>query len=219
MPFSKNNRFEANFLLHSLSERGGKCMLKEKIQSEYGFTNFQMGQIRYALECLSSEISKLVIMGIYFAFIHKLPDYVFGVAVLMLLRSRTGGLHFKHYISCFLFTFAFMFLGINVLPAIPLDKLHMLILLFVCLIANFYSSPVVSSYRPVPNGIRVKKSKLQAGTIITAYIVFLYVCPSNLYGTIGFWIIMLQSLQLVAAKLINTKRRTQNEENQPGALA
>lgn len=192
-------------------------MLKEKIQSEYGFTNFQMGQIRYTLECISMEGSKLILMGIYFGLIHKLPLYAFAIVVLMLLRTCTGGLHFKHYISCFLFTFAFMFLGINVLPVIPLTKLYMLVLLSVCLIANFYFAPVVSSYRPTPNGIRVKKSKLQACTIITAYIVFLYVCPSTLYSTVGFWIIMLQSFQLAVAKLISTKRRNCNEENQPDA--
>lgn len=193
-------------------------MLKEKIQSEYGFTNFQMGQIRYTLECISSETSKLLLMGIYFGMIHKLSIYAFAILVLILLRTCTGGLHFKHYTSCLMFTFAFLFLGINVLSAIPVSKLYMLVCLFICLIANYYFAPIVSSYRPTPNGIRVKKSKLQACTIITAYVVFLYVCPSNPYSTVGFWIIMLQSFQLVVAKLLSTKRRNCNEEKHPDII-
>ncbi len=181
-------------------------MLKEKIQLEYGFTNFQMGQIRYTLECIFSETSKLILMGIYFALIHKFSFYAFAIFVLVLLRTCTGGLHFKHYTSCLLFTFAFLFISINVLPAIPFTKLYMLFVLFFCLIANYYFAPIVSCYRPTPTGIRIKKSKLQACTIITIYVLFLYVCPFNLYSTVGFWIIVLQSIQLVAAKLFKYKK-------------
>lgn len=189
--------------------------MKERIQAiqlEYGFTDFQMGQLRYTLECIFYEVSKFLLMGIYFAFIHKFTLYVFAICILVLLRSRTGGLHFKHYTSCFLFTFLFMICGVNLLPLIPISKLWMLVSLFLCLITNYYCAPVVSSYRPTPNGVRIKKSKIQACTIITIYTLIIYVCPSNLYCTVGFWITMLQSAQLIVAKVINTKRRICNEE-------
>ena len=189
--------------------------MKERIQAiqlEYGFSDFQMGQLRYTLECIFYEVSKFLLMGIYFAFIHKFALYVFAVAVLGILRTCTGGLHFKHYTSCFLFTFFFMICGVSLLPLIPISKLWMLASLLLCLIANYYCAPVVSCYRPTPNGVRIKKSKIQVCTIITIYTLLIYVCPSNLYCTVGFWITMLQSAQLVVAKIINTKRRIYNEE-------
>lgn len=186
----------------------------QAIQLEYGFTDFQMGQLRYTLECIFYEVSKFLLMGAYFAFIHKFTIYVFAIGVLLLLRTCTGGLHFKHYTTCFLFTFFFMFCGINLLPLIPISKSYMLILLLFCLIANNYCAPVVSSYRPTPNGVKIRKSKIQACTIITIYTLLIYVCPSNLFCTVGFWITMLQSTQLIVAKIIKecTKGGISNEK-------
>ena len=63
-------------------------------------------------------------------------------------------------------------------------------------------APIVSSYRPIPNGIQIRKAKRQAFHIITIYALIMYIVPPNQYIITGFWIIMLQSFQLLAAKIV-----------------
>ena len=66
--------------------------------------------------------------------------------------------------------------------------------LFVCTNCLFVPS--------IPNGIQIRKAKRQAFHIITIYALIMYIVPPNQYIITGFWIIMLQSFQLLAAKIV-----------------
>ncbi len=181
-------------------------MIQNYLQASFGYTDFQIEQIRYTVVSLLSEISKLFIMGIFFTMTHQFPQYLTAIIVLLALRTCTGGLHFKHYSSCLLVSFVIFYLGICQLPSITLPRPAYFIFLLVCVIANYLFAPVVSSYRPIPNGIQVRKSRRQAFTMITVYAMIMFIVPFNQYTVTGFWIIQLQSLQLIAAKIL--KRRS-----------
>ena len=45
------------------------------LQKTYGYTDFQIGQIRYVIMSLLSEFSKLFIMGIFFYSTHMFGEY------------------------------------------------------------------------------------------------------------------------------------------------
>lgn len=181
-------------------------MIQDYLQTSFGYTDFQIEQIRYTVVSLLSEISKLFIMGIFFTMTHHLPHYLTAILVLLILRTCTGGLHFKHYSSCLLVSFLIFYLGICQLPSLSFPKPAYFALLLVCMMIHYLFAPVVSSYRPIPNGIQVRKSKQQAFTIITAYALVMFIVPFNQYTITGFWIIQLQSLQLIVAKIL--KRRS-----------
>lgn len=181
-------------------------MIQNYLQASFGYTDYQIEQIRYTVVSLLSEISKLFIMGIFFVMTHHLPQYLTAILVLLILRTCTGGLHFKHYSSCLLVSFLIFYLGICQLPSLLLPKPAYFVLLLVCVMIHYLFAPVVSSYRPIPNGIQVKKSKRQAFAIITVYALIMFIVPFNQYTITGFWIILLQSLQLIAAKI--QKRRS-----------
>ena len=138
-------------------------MIHDYLQENFGYSDFQIGQIRYAVVSILSEISKIIIMGIFFSYIHYFPQYLVAIAVLLTLRTCTGGLHFKHYFSCFLVSLGIIFAGVCVLPLIPVARPLYFILLLGCIIVNYFLAPIVSSYRPVPNGVQIKKSKRQIG--------------------------------------------------------
>jgi Membrane protein putatively involved in post-translational modification of the autoinducing quorum-sensing peptide len=180
-------------------------MMKDYLQANFGYTDYQIEQIRYTLLSILSEISKLFIMGLFFAKTHHISQYFVAIIVLLILRTCTGGLHLKHYLSCLLVSFLIFYLGICQLSNIALPRQVYFILLLVCVIINYLYAPVVSIYRPIPNGIRIKKSKRQAFAMITLYAVIMFIVPSNQYIITGFWIIQLQTLQLIAAKI--QKRR------------
>lgn len=180
------------------------------LQKTYGYTDFQIGQIRYVIMSLLSEFSKLFIMGIFFYSTHMFGEYITAAFILCMIRTGAGGLHFKHYITCFLFSFGIFFAGITMGVHFSCSKLYALVILTICIIIHFLCAPIVSSYRPTPSGVMIRKSKRQSFIIITLFAIALYVIPENTYTNTGFWIIVLQSLQLVVAKLTN-ERRLNNE--------
>lgn len=173
--------------------------MREFLKTQYQFSDFQVSQLQYLWKTLASEFSKLILMGILFHNI--LGVYTFAVMIMMLLRSSTGGLHCRTYLSCFLVSFSYMFLSLAVLPVIPVNKLVQMILLFVCILCNYYIGPVTSEFRrPMAEKAR-NRVRGQAFLIIFFYLVLTYITPENPYITAGFWVIILHTAQLAAAKL------------------
>lgn len=186
--------------------------IQSHLKTNYGYTDFQIGQIRYALLSIVSEISKLFIIGLFFYFTGDLVSYLLAAIVLCTLRTATGGLHYKHYWSCLIMSFLFFFTGIMILPVFQLPNHIHLFLLCLCILLNYKYAPVVSSYRPVPNGVLIKKAKIQSFLIISIYAILMFIIPPNPYLPVGSWIIILQSLQLLAANLL--ERRTHHETSE-----
>ena len=176
------------------------------IQRELDYTDYQIGQLRYLFEALSSEISKTIIMGVFFSFLHLFPHYCFAMVVLLLLRTNVGGLHFKTYISCFLFSLGFFTLAVAILPQFEISKLAQLISLLLCILINYHIGPIVSCYRPKPNGVLIQKSKSNSFKVVFLYLLFVFIMPENLFVAIGFWVICLQTAQLIVASLLQKRK-------------
>lgn len=179
------------------------------LHNTLGYTNYEIAKIKYVVVTILSELSKILLIGLFFLYLQNLTVFIVAAFVLCLLRISTGGLHFKHYPSCLLASFLIFFVGICILNNIQLAKLAQLITLLLCIIINFFCAPVVSSFRPIPDGIKVRRAKRQSITIITVFAIILYIFPQNQYVNIGFWMIILQAIQLFAAKIL--KRRETNE--------
>lgn len=171
------------------------------LKTEFHYTNYQIGQLRYLYEVILSEVSKLVIMGIFFACLNQFRCYCFAVIVLLSLRTSMGGLHFKKYSSCFLFTLGFFFTAIVLLPFWQISRMPQLLLLLCCIGVNHYIGPVVSSQRRTPTQALVNKSRQNSFIVVFIYMVITFIFPSSRYITVGFWVIILQTLQLVVACL------------------
>ena len=70
------------------------------------------------------------------------------------------------------------------------------------MLCNYYVGPVTSAvHLPLKNGV-VKRVKIQAFLFIFFFIVLTYIVPENPYITVGFWVIILHTLQLVVARII-----------------
>ena len=170
------------------------------LKEQYGFSDYQVAQLAFLAKTLVSEFSKLLIMGILFR--KELGMYLFAVSVMLLLRTATGGIHCKKYISCLLVSFSYIFLSLMVLPNIPINKVFQLILLFICMLCNYYIGPVTSSvHAPLSEGL-VKRVRLQAFLVIFFYLTFTFIVPENPYTIAGTWVIILHTLQLAAARVL-----------------
>lgn len=173
--------------------------MKNLLKTYYQFTDYQIAQLHHLSKTIFSEISKLLIMGIFFR--NELDIFCAAIITLWLLRISTGGIHCKTYISCFLLSFTYMFISIRLLPLIPINKLFQMILLFVCIQVNYRIGPVTSDIHLPLTQKYIKKGRLNAFVIIFFFLVITYIIPENKYITACFWIIILHTLQLIIAKI------------------
>ncbi|MDO4302409.1 MAG: accessory gene regulator B family protein [Bacillota bacterium] len=177
--------------------------MHELLKTGYGFSEFQIKQLNYVWKTFSSEFSKLLIMGIIFH--QKLGVYLFAVIIMMLLRSATGGLHCRKFLFCFIVSLSYMILALSILPRIPVEKPIQMMLLFLCILANYYIGPVTSEVHRPLSGETQSKVRLQAFIVIFFYLIITYIVPESLYITTGFWVIILHTAQLIAARLKKLK--------------
>lgn len=159
----------------------------------------EMVIFKYMVLSFLSEASKLLILALLFQ--RKMGIFIFSVLVMFLLRTTTGGMHCKRYWSCFLVSFSYLLLCIEVLPMIALPKSAMMIILLICLAVTYYIGPVISQTRPQPTSQKRHRLKMQAFMVIFCYMIVLYILPESSYMISGFWIVVLHAIQLSFAEL------------------
>ncbi len=169
------------------------------IQKCYGFSNYQIAQLRHAFVVYAAEISKAIIIGAFY--ISRLPLFLWTLLVFWLMRQSTGGLHYKTYPSCLLASFSFFILSIDILPLIPTSRLIQLIILLACVLISHRIGPVISDIHIPLTQEAISQAKLRLITIIAGYMLLLFIMPESPYITAGFWIIILNTLQLIVAKI------------------
>ncbi len=174
--------------------------MNEFLKEQYQFSDYQIAVLKYFGKTVASEVSKLLIMG--FVFRKQLDVYAVAVIVMMLIRTATGGLHCKRYLSCLMASCSYMFLSLILLPMIPINKVFQMILLFLCMLCNYYIGPVTSAVHAPLSENCVKRVRIQAFLIIFFYITLMYIIPECPHLTAGFWVIILHTLQLIAARII-----------------
>ncbi len=156
----------------------------------------------YYWKCFLSELSKICIILIIFIFLSLTKEYIIALLYLMLLRSNGGGLHCKHYISCLLLSFIFIYssilLAIYGIPAKPYTYISILL----CALLGYFLVPITSNNRPSATAIQIKRSKQNTLVIILLFLILLCLCSHNTYIYIGYWTIILHTLQLIIAQIM-----------------
>lgn len=177
-----------------------KTILKEK----YGLSFYQADQVFFVCKTLGSEFSKLLIMGILFQ--NRLSYYFFSLLVMLVLRCLIGGLHFYNYWACLVSSILYLLCAIYVLPNINIPSHLQLIALSACIGVCYLIGPIASKYRPNACRKNFKRNANLACKFIFFYALLLYIIPENNYSIVGFWVIILHSLQLLAAKIYERRQ-------------
>ncbi|MCM1158865.1 MAG: accessory gene regulator B family protein [Bacteroidales bacterium] len=176
-----------------------------------GYSTEEIELIQYGLSAMLMEFSKFIFLFILFTLIGKPLEYLFGIFILLLLRTNTGGLHFSTYLGCLMFSTFILYSGCVYLPAaVPVSDIDMLLLLLGCITITYLIGPVVSKTRPLPDTLQAKVSRIKTFKVIFIYFIIVFLFPESIFIRIGFWIIMLQSAQLVIAYVL--RKETANEE-------
>lgn len=172
--------------------------LKHYLKEKCNLSNYQIAQLVFLIKTLSSEVSKMIIMAIIFY--KYLPLYFFALFIMIVLRCNTGGIHFYTYIGCFITSTLFLLLGIILLPDMTIPLNIKILLLLLCIITCYHIGPIPSKYRPAYSKQFIRKCKSNVSFFIFLYSILLYIIPESPYLIVGFWIIILHTLQLIIAK-------------------
>lgn len=171
-----------------------------------GYTDYDIKLLKYFFKAMFYEVTKFIMMGVFFFFLGYLYEYLFGVTILLIIRTSSGGLHFKTYIGCFVFTILFFLTSVVLLPLINVPQWLMMTYLLICMVLTNYIGPITSCFRPAPDGVLIRKSKKNSTLMIFLYCLLVFIIPENPYISVGFWIIILQTVQLTFAHIINVRR-------------
>lgn len=182
----------------------------DRIQFKYSLTDRQRKLLQFSFIGIIYDSTKFLMLFIFFACIEQVPAYIFCSLLLILLRSNQGGLHLKHYTSCFVLSFFYLFSAIAIFPDIFTDIPQSvgLIILFICMLINYSAGPQknkkIYSYLKDPSA--VKKSKLNSFIICILYMLTYFIFSDIPLFQQGFWIIVLHTIQIVFV-ILRTKRK------------
>lgn len=172
----------------------------EQIQTSYQFTDLEMKRLQYTLKAISSELIKTLLLSVLFFKLGYLPEFVIGVLVLITIRCNSGGLHMEHFISCLLFTLAFMISSVVILPAyVPVPYTAKPLILGICILITYLAAPVQSKKRPPAAPEVRRRYRNRAAVLLFIYSIAVILLKTTPIADICFWIIVLQTLQLLCA--------------------
>lgn len=173
--------------------------LKLYLKDTYELSNYQIAQIAFLFKTLGSELSKMILMGIFFH--NKITYYLFALLIMLLIRSFMGGIHFYTYLQCLAGSTLYLWLAIYALPQISLPKYLQIAAMLLCVLICNYIGPITSKYRPKSCKERFPLFMKIANVVLFAYTLILYILPEQDYLYVGFWVVILHSLQLILAKI------------------
>lgn len=174
------------------------------IQKKYDFTDYQMAQLKYTFTILFSELSKFVIISFFFRNCFAL--YIYAAVLLGILRISTGGLHAKTYWGCLFMSLMFFCASIYLLPQIGISKIWMAVLILGCAAAIGLVGPVESIYRKPPSDSMKKRLVAQSLITVIMHLILFYLDNNEMF-IVGSWVIILQTAQLVIAKILRKMQR------------
>ncbi len=154
----------------------------------------------YYLKCILYDVSKLILFLFIFSMLHMLPEFLLTFIIQFPLRTISGGLHFRHYWSCFAFSLVYLFLITALFRKILIPFEIGIVLLLLCIIIIYQIGQVRSPSRPSLSDIellRRKRAVLIAAGCETLIAVLIYQTD---FAPIIYWSIILHTLQLIIGK-------------------
>ncbi len=186
-------------------------ILSKYMSDEMNLSLVEQKYIIFKFKCIIYDISKFIILSLFFYLFGMFKEFLFASMISAPLRIYSGGLHFRNYLSCFLFSFGYFLLLICCLSTIQLPFYLTTLLIILCSIINFCLSPIQSASRPPLPVAELQRAK-QKTVLISLYcmliILLFYETP---LASVGYWTILLHSMQLIIAKLM--KKGGEHHEN------
>ena len=128
------------------------------------------------------------------------------------VRTSTGGVHCSTSLGCLFASASYFLLCIDILPYVEISGMVRICLLCLCIIMNTVIGPVMTEAKKTRFKSQeliqkcVKKSLLRAFIMVSCFILYTCFYPNTAVANAGFWIIVLNSIQLIIGKIKNLKK-------------
>lgn len=177
-------------------------LLMNKIQTTYDFSEYELKVIRYVITALLYDLTKLILLGVFFFYLGKLPHFICALIPFFLLRTKNGGIHTKSYWSCLLLTFLVFIPTVMILPdAAPLTPMLRLGVLIPCAITEYALGPLLSHREVKLNESGIRKNRIASFQVVLIVAILLFLFPQNTCFFAAFWMVVLHAIQLAITKI------------------
>ncbi|MPW24520.1 hypothetical protein GC105_01770 [Alkalibaculum sp. M08DMB] len=174
----------------------------------YEFGPYEEEKLRYSLEVIIGEVSKCVILFFISSFFYKQWELLYSMIALCTIRPFSGGLHFKTYWACLIFTGLFFGAIICFHNTVPINYNFYTLSFVVALLAVLLLAPLTCEKRPSYTKEKRTKFKVTAIVILTFYFILFQITNGLYFFTIGIWVMLFQSIQLILAKGVQIHGKT-----------
>lgn len=173
--------------------------LVDYFEREFELSKIEKIKLKYSLEVLCNDISKILILLFMFSILGKAKEFIYSTIALLAIRPFTGGLHFKSYMGCLLFTGVFFITSINLNIYFHMDFLMPILFIFSCIII-LTIAPIKSKNRPRYSYKKQLYFKFLGLSIVVIHFIAYTITNENPYLRNSIWIFALQSIQLFIKK-------------------
>lgn len=183
----------------------------QRIQAKYELTDYQTRLLKYYLTVFFGETAKLLVIGCLF--LNRFPTYLWCTLLFAMIHTATGGAHCRTYLGCLAASAVLFVLCIDILPYIETALIWRIAILAICFLLNCCCGPVMTKERRARFKSEeilaesTKKALRRVFAVIGCFIIYSCWNPETTLAKAGFWIIVLDTLQLTAAKIINLIRK------------
>lgn len=172
-------------------------------KNEFNLSELDSIKLRYSLELVIGDLSKYLILLCFFAILGRTTDYLYSSLALLMIRSFTGGLHFKTYMKCMIFTGFFFCISILLKTHISLNFTILSTLFIFSSFTIILFAPLCHKSRPdYPNQKR-NQFKLLSIILLSFHFISYFFASKNPYLINSVWVMSLQSFQILIAKGVN----------------
>ena len=164
------------------------------------FTAVQLEEIKYSILAISGDISKFIILIVFFGVLNYQVEFLYAFLTTTLLRIFSGGKHFNTYLQCLLFSFTYFtfLIFFSRFIAFKYDRylfgLSIISLFILLLIAP---QILIKSNRKYKMNICITKFILFI--LMTVYM-YLFIIKKEPMYNIGLLAIIFQTIQLLLIK-------------------
>ena len=190
-----NCEFKGEGIMECFSRKSTEYFTKK-----YSLNSMDSARVKYSIEVIMNEVSKLILLMILFSIGGELRAFIYALITLSLFRPLLGGLHFVGFIKCYFFTMFFFVATVFLTHYINIDTYLLTLLFFLNLITLVKFKTTVQLNKLKYNKVQILSQKNIPIIIFCVYVILFLFLIDNMYLKVSIWTITLQSIQLIISK-------------------
>lgn len=191
-------------LLHFIVDK-----LHNYFKSQVSLSEFDCIKLKYILEVILNDLSKIALLFLIFSFLNKQINFIYCLISLIPIRAYTGGIHYKTYTGCLIFSGIFFYISIFLSNHFSTSYFIVMIQIIFSLLIIILLAPITSKNRPSYSKKKILQFKIFSILIVLFHFVMYFSTKNNPYFTNSIWVITIQCIQLLIAKGGGCCMRTQ----------